>query len=94
MIHTEAPAGAGHPVVQAHDELRQVLAGYDTACRHKPQLHAFGYLQFKRPKFKPLVLSIAPAAAVRRIGSSYECYIGGEQVPRPQCGGRRIDDGV
>lgn len=84
MIQTEAPAGAWSPVAGAHCELKEVLAGYDTARKSNNKRRDFKQLRLKRPKFKALVLTVAPGAAVRRIGSTYECYIGGEHV---QCRG-------
>jgi hypothetical protein len=51
-----------------------------------------------RPKFKPLVLSVLPNAAVRRIGAPgrapkdavYVCFVGDEQL---HCGGVHKEPG-
>jgi hypothetical protein len=66
----------------AHEQIRQALAGYDTPRTYKPKRRDFEHrhLNLKRPKFKALVLSAVPSAAVRRVGGTFECFIGGEHV--------------
>lgn len=65
------------------DALAQALACFDKAesarlsTRRRPP----------KPKFKPLVLSAAPGASVRRSAttSQFECFVDGRRVHVPGC---------
>ena len=70
------PTSDPPPVSSARAVITRALACFDQAqasrltCRYRTP----------SPKFKPLVLMAAPDASVRRVGSCYECFIGGERI--------------
>lgn len=69
---------------RAYQDITQALACYDAEVTHNPREFRPNVVDkgrwLRRPKFKPLVLCVAPSAVVRRVGGTYECYIGGEHI--------------
>jgi len=72
---------SGTSVRDSTDSLAQAIASHDNAYDSRFKITEDKHLRPRRQKFKPLVLSIEPSAVVRLVGSSYECFIGGEHVP-------------
>jgi hypothetical protein len=64
----------------APDPIAQALACYDAERQSQQVRRDFQHMRLKRPKFKPLVLSVVPSARVCRVGSAYVCFIDGEPV--------------
>ena len=54
------------------DPIAHALACYDAERNRRGRAHAAQ----ARPAFKALVLTAVPNASVRRVGASFECYIG------------------